>query len=154
MKECAEERKKHLEQCFWFVLSSPPGSTVIFGGDLNTRDSDLASTEGIQDMWIQLGIRKEVEFTWDMQRYYNLELVATSKYKPRLRFDRLYIRHGADKAVRLLKFELVGLVKVAECQKYPSDHFGIKVWLQIKPDEEKGWNIVRRGRNRIMSFKI
>ena len=51
------------------------------------RDSELAGLgglpAGVRDVWEQLGSRKEVEHTWDMQRNTNLEMPG--KWKPRLR---------------------------------------------------------------------
>ena len=45
---------------------------------------DLSTAAG--DVWEQLGSRKEVEHTWDMQRNTNLEMPG--KWKPRLRSHR------------------------------------------------------------------
>ena len=63
---------------------------MLFGGDLNMRDSELAGLgglpAGVRDVWEQLGSRKEVEHTWDMQRNTNLEMPG--KRKPRLRSHR------------------------------------------------------------------
>merc|ERR1712129_509650 len=43
----AEERKKQLEQCLGVVSRRPPDTSVIFGGDLNMRDKELASVGGL-----------------------------------------------------------------------------------------------------------
>ena len=88
--------------------------TVILAGDLNIRDKEVASVglpdkvqvrkSGIisrqssfclnnqlrQDVWVATGSRKEVEHTWDTLRNTNTEIPG--KFKPRMRFDRVYLR--------------------------------------------------------------
>jgi len=132
-KDHAEERMKQLEKCLGVVDRRPPDSNVIFGGDLNMRDKELASIGGlpggVKDVWEEMGRRKEVEYTWDMQRNHNLEWPG--KWKPRCRFDRVYLRQSVDKMVKVVKFGLVGLEKVEGCQAFPSDHWGVKVDLEL-----------------------
>jgi tyrosyl-DNA phosphodiesterase 2 len=45
---------------------------VIYGGDLNMRDTELAAVgglpPGLRDAWEFCGRRKELEFTWDLTR--------------------------------------------------------------------------------------
>jgi len=132
-KDHAEERKKQLEQCLGFVSRRPPSSTVIFGGDLNMRDSELTGIgglpDGVRDSWEVMGSRKEVQYTWDLQRNSNLEWPG--KWKPRCRFDRVYIRQNEDRSVKINKFGLVGLEKVEGTQAFPSDHWGVKIGLDL-----------------------
>jgi tyrosyl-DNA phosphodiesterase 2 len=55
------------------VCRRPSSQTVIYGGDLNMRDSELAAVgglpPGLRDCWQTCGRRKEAEFTWDMTRW-------------------------------------------------------------------------------------
>ena len=137
-KDHAEERTKQLEQCLGLVTRRPPGSTVIFGGDLNMRDAELASIgglpQGVKDVWEEMGSRKEVKYTWDLQRNSNLEWPG--KWKPRCRFDRVYVRQSEARSVRTVKFGLVGLQKVEGTQAYPSDHWGIRVGLELRQGDQ------------------
>jgi len=137
--EHKEERMKQLEQCLGLVDRRPPDSTVIFGGDLNMRDKELASIgglpAGVKDTWEEMGRRKEVEYTWDMQRNTNLEWPG--KWKPRCRFDRVYLRENMDRMVTVAGYGLVGLEKVEGCQTFPSDHWGIRVGLKLRQEEER-----------------
>jgi len=132
-KDHAEERMKQLEKCLGVVDRRPPDSNVIFGGDLNMRDKELASIgglpAGVKDVWEEMGRRKEVEYTWDMQRNHNLEWPG--KWKPRCRFDRVYLKQNEDKMMKVVRYGLVGLEKVEGCQAFPSDHWGVKVDLEL-----------------------
>jgi len=132
-KEHATERKKQLEMCLGLVERRPADNTVLFGGDLNMRDSELAGLgglpAGVRDVWEQLGSRKEVEHTWDMQRNTNLEMPG--KWKPRLRFDRVYWRGSQAKDATPSQFGLLGLNKVIGTQSFPSDHWGIRLALKL-----------------------
>merc|ERR1719186_2475077 len=127
---------KQLEQCLGLVSRRPPSSTVIFGGDLNMRDKELASIGGlperVKDVWEEMGSKKEVQYTWDLQRNSNLEWPG--KWKPRCRFDRVYIRQSEASSARAVKFGLVGLQKVEGTQSFPSDHWGIRVGLGLQQE--------------------
>ena len=63
-------------------------------------------------MWVATGSRKEVEHTWDTLRNNNLEI--PSKFKPRMRFDRVYLRPPSQSglSVKPEHFGLVGIQKV------------------------------------------
>ncbi|XP_062596386.1 tyrosyl-DNA phosphodiesterase 2-like [Saccostrea cucullata] len=125
-KEYGEERKQQLKQCFEAVKAAPPTQNVIFGGDLNMRDKELKEVGGIPsgvcDVWEATGSRKECLYTWDMMRNTNL---VFDKFKPRCRFDRLYLRHSNPTTIKPVYFELIGLEKVKSCGKFPSDHWGL-----------------------------
>ncbi|KAK3576016.1 hypothetical protein CHS0354_014857 [Potamilus streckersoni] len=127
-KNYAEERKKQLRFAFDHVKLADIDRTVIFGGDLNLRDYELSEIGGlpedVDDIWEVTGARPETKFTWDVQCNDNLEW--SSRYKPRCRFDRMYIRHSKPKAtVKPVHFELVGQERLRSCQKFPSDHWGL-----------------------------
>ena len=86
--------------------------------------------DGILDLWEVTGKRTEARFTWDTGRNDNLEW--SHKFKPKCRFDRLYLRHPKDKIViKPVYFELVGLERLKSCQRFPSDHWGILSYYNI-----------------------
>ena len=59
----------------------------------------------------------------------NNNLSWEGRFKPKLRFDRLYFTpHDMDTA-RPVKFELIGKDRVADCERYPSDHWGL--WAEF-----------------------
>lgn len=127
-KEHSKERKNQLKIALQHLVNASHDETVLFGGDLNLRDQEIKDIQGLPDevfdLWQVTGSRKEAEFTWDMSRNSNLEWKG--KFKPRCRFDRIYIRHCRPKSVVVPKyFELVGLEKVPSCGLFPSDHWGI-----------------------------
>merc|ERR1712142_855067 len=144
--EHAEERKKQLEQCLGIVTRRPEANTVIFAGDLNMRDKELASIgglpSGVVDAWVETGSRREVQYTWDLQRNSNLEWPG--KWKPRCRFDRVYLRQNTDKMVKVANYGLLGLEKVEGCQAFPSDHWGVKVRLELNQMEGQGTSKKRK----------
>ncbi|KAK3576020.1 hypothetical protein CHS0354_014861 [Potamilus streckersoni] len=127
-REHGKERKNQLKIAFESVKRADADRTVIFGGDLNLRDNELSEIggmpENVYDVWEVTGKRPEAKFTWDMARNDNMEY--SSKFKPKCRFDRLYIRYSKPKAlVQPVYFELVGLERLQSCQRFPSDHWGL-----------------------------
>ena len=79
--------------------------------------------DGLYDMWEVTGKRPEAKFTWDCMRNDNLEM--SGKFKPRARFDRVYLSHCEPKPkLKPVYFELVGIERLP-CQRFPSDHWGI-----------------------------
>ncbi|XP_055339658.1 tyrosyl-DNA phosphodiesterase 2-like [Paramacrobiotus metropolitanus] len=132
-KDAAEERKHQLADAFVRMREAPVERTVIFGGDLNLRDSELRAIGGIPsrivDLYTVTGSRKECENTWDTQRNVNaMQKVGRSVKKIICRFDRLYFRPSETRCALLpLHFNLVGLRKAPSSQKFPSDHWGILV---------------------------
>ncbi|XP_022314579.2 tyrosyl-DNA phosphodiesterase 2-like isoform X2 [Crassostrea virginica] len=125
-KDFAEERKEQLRRCFEEIKAQPATHNVLFGGDLNLRDKELAAVGGIPsgvcDVWEATGSRKECLYTWDMMRNTNL---VFDKFKPRCRFDRLYLKHSTPNTIKPVYFELIGLEKISSCGKFPSDHWGL-----------------------------
>ena len=137
-KNYAAERKRQLEFCFEEVVKHTRlGKICIFGGDLNLRDQELKVIqipERSVDVWQSCGSVMEEKFTWDMTA--NSNISWEHQYKPKMRFDRLYLSpYGMDTA-RPVKFELIGKDYAADCERYPSDHWGM--WAEF---------IVRLGRD-------
>ena len=106
---------------------------------INISPFQLAAVGGIPsgvcDVWEATGSRKECLYTWDMMRNTNL---VFDKFKPRCRFDRLYLKHSTPNTIKPVYFELIGLEKISSCGKFPSDHWGllshydiIKTWKFI-----------------------
>ena len=85
--------------------------------------------ENVLDLWEVTGKRQIAKFTWDLMRNDNLEW--DKKFKPRCRFDRLYIRHpvDGDQQLKPVYFELVGIERIPACGRFPSDHWGILAHL-------------------------
>lgn len=88
-----------------------------------------AKPANILDIWEITGRRKEAQFTWDLVKNDNKQLA--SKFSPRCRFDRLYLRHAAVPRMNPVYFELVGIQRLASCRRYPSDHWGILAHLDL-----------------------
>eukprot|EP00096_Caligus_rogercresseyi_P015372 TRINITY_DN7818_c0_g1_i1.p1 TRINITY_DN7818_c0_g1~~TRINITY_DN7818_c0_g1_i1.p1 ORF type:complete len:354 (-),score=61.99 TRINITY_DN7818_c0_g1_i1:95-1156(-) len=135
-KEHASTRIQQLQQCISVIqekASAAPRATIIFGGDLNVRDSEVGDVpSSLHDLWIANGSRKECKYTWDMMRNTNLQFEG--RFKPRLRFDRLYIKYNENKEVVSDFFGLLGIEKITGTQSFPSDHWGILTRFQIKSE--------------------
>jgi len=133
-KEHSDERCRQLEQCLGLVSRRPPEAVVLFGGDLNLRDKELQGVgglpQGVRDVWEATGSRKEVKYTWDLQRNSNLEWPG--QWKPQCRFDRVYIRDSTPASGKAANFGLVGLQKITGTQSFPSDHWGLRIQLGLK----------------------
>ncbi|XP_052249406.1 tyrosyl-DNA phosphodiesterase 2-like isoform X2 [Dreissena polymorpha] len=132
-KEYSKERQEQLKQCFKYIGARDKGYTVIFGGDLNLRDNEIDAIgglpENIYDIWEITGKRPEAKFTWDLMRNDNLRM--PNRFKPRCRFDRLYIRHSEQKEVKAEYFELCGLERLRNVQRFCSDHWGLLAHFNI-----------------------
>ena len=117
---------EQLKECFKVAKKTDANSTVILAGDLNARDTEVDKVgipEGMEDLWISLGRRKECQYTWDTMRNINTEMPG--KFKPRCRFDRVYFRPSNMKEIKPEHFGLCGIEKVPGRQCFPSDHWGI-----------------------------
>ena len=81
---------------------------------------------GVSDVWQATGEREIAKFTWDLVRNDNKSLPG--RYKPRCRFDRMYVRDPRNESAKKFKpvyFELVGIERIKSCGRFPSDHWGI-----------------------------
>ena len=81
-------------------------------------------------MWEACGSRKECQYTWDTTRNTNKELPG--KFKPRCRFDRVFLRPATTTYAMPKFFGLIGLQKIAGYQCFPSDHWGLLVDFDAK----------------------
>lgn len=114
------ERKSQLKQCFTTMEQLRLKSTIsIFGGDLNTRDSEVqevAKPNTVMDVWEACGSDKDCKRTW-------------STAAPFHRYDRVYI--SANEGVLTPeKMYLVGGERLQSHYCFLSDHFGI--WIDFK----------------------
>uniref|UniRef100_UPI0037E97A7F tyrosyl-DNA phosphodiesterase 2-like n=1 Tax=Semicossyphus pulcher TaxID=241346 RepID=UPI0037E97A7F len=125
-KANAGERMRQLQLVMKRMREAPDDVTVLFGGDTNLRDAEVAKVGlpgSVFDVWEQLGEPEQCRYTWDTKVNDNKDM----QYKSRFRFDRLYLRRAAKDGVPLLEPEsmaLIGLEKL-QCGRYTSDHWGI-----------------------------
>ncbi|KAK2921071.1 tyrosyl-DNA phosphodiesterase 2 [Channa argus] len=122
----AEERMKQLRVVMQRMGEAPDNVTVLFGGDTNLRDPEVAKVglpTGVCDVWEQLGKQEHCRYTWDTKANSN----KTVPFVSRCRFDRIYFRPATRPGVPHLvpdHMALVGLEKL-DCGRYTSDHWGI-----------------------------
>jgi tyrosyl-DNA phosphodiesterase 2 len=145
----AKERIEQLRKCLNYMIMQEKDMIVLFGGDLNLRDSELNAIgglpNGVYDIWESTGKRKECLYTWDCTRNTNLKM--NGKFKPRCRFDRLFYRPQksledmcrrveTDESNRLtlmpVYFELEGLERLKSCGRFCSDHWAIQAYLRFE----------------------
>ncbi|XP_069936326.1 tyrosyl-DNA phosphodiesterase 2 [Cherax quadricarinatus] len=130
--EHSKERVEQLTLAFTNMKSCLPSSTVIFGGDLNIRDKEMSSVHppsNFFDLWEACGRRPECRWTWDTERNTNKEMPG--RFKPKCRFDRVFLRSAESPLVKPQHFGLLGLEKAPGTQSFPSDHWGIIVHFEI-----------------------
>ncbi|KAK4289355.1 hypothetical protein Pmani_037668 [Petrolisthes manimaculis] len=131
--EFSKQRREQLKIGFNRITSTPSGVSGIFAGDLNLRDKELAAEglpAGIFDMWEACGRRQECKFTWDTARNTNKQFPGS--FKPRLRFDRVYLRPSNPPTLNAEHFGLVGIQRVTGTQSFPSDHWGIIIHFKVR----------------------
>lgn len=122
----AEERMKQLRVVMRRMTEAPDDVTVLFGGDTNLRDPEVAKVglpTGVCDIWERLGKQEHCRYTWDTKANSN----KAARYVSRCRFDRVYVRPATKDCVPRLApdhMALVGLEKL-DCGRYTSDHWGI-----------------------------
>ncbi|KAM9738081.1 tyrosyl-DNA phosphodiesterase 2 isoform 2-T2 [Menidia menidia] len=122
----AQERMKQLRLLMQRIREAPDDVTVLFGGDTNLRDSEVAKVglpSGVCDVWERLGRQEHCRYTWDTKANNN----KTVPFVSRCRFDRVYFRPATKEGVTRLApdhMALVGLEKL-DCGRYTSDHWGI-----------------------------
>nr|XP_019946117.1 PREDICTED: tyrosyl-DNA phosphodiesterase 2 [Paralichthys olivaceus] len=122
----AQERMKQLRVVMQRMREAPDDVTVLFGGDTNLRDTEVAKVglpSSVCDVWERLGKQEHCRYTWDTKANNN----KTVPYVSRCRFDRVYFRPASKDGVPRLApdhMALVGLEKL-DCGRFISDHWGI-----------------------------
>ncbi|XP_059205586.1 tyrosyl-DNA phosphodiesterase 2 [Centropristis striata] len=122
----AGERMKQLRVVMQRMREAPDDVTVLFGGDTNLRDTEVAKVglpSSVCDVWERLGKQEHCRYTWDTKANNN----KNAPYVSRCRFDRVYLRPAAKDGVPRLApdhMALVGLEKL-DCGRFTSDHWGI-----------------------------
>ncbi|XP_075441692.1 tyrosyl-DNA phosphodiesterase 2 [Ascaphus truei] len=124
-KDHSGERLKQLSEVWKKMEEVPASSTVIFGGDTNLRDQEVAKLGGlpssILDVWEFLGKPEHCRYTWDTKANNNLR----AAYTCRMRFDRILYRAAADGGQVIPQFlDIIGVEKL-DCGRFPSDHWGL-----------------------------
>lgn len=125
-KAQAGERMKQLRVAMQRMREAPDDVTVLFGGDTNLRDTEVAKVglpPQVSDVWERLGKQEHCRYTWDTKANNNKAL----PYVSRCRFDRVYIRPATKEGVPRLApdhMALLGLEKL-DCGRFTSDHWGI-----------------------------
>ncbi len=128
----ASQRVVQLKTCFERCVTFGPEWNVIFGGDLNARDSEVNGKvpSNMYDLWMKLGSNASSQYTWDLKHNKNKQM--PSKVQPRCRFDRLFYRDSIPATVTPEFFGLTGLEKVAGTDCFASDHWGVVAFFQAK----------------------
>lgn len=122
----AEERMKQLRVVMQRMTDAPDDVTVLFGGDTNLRDTEVAKVglpSKVFDVWERLGKQEHCRYTWDTKTNTN----KTVPYVSRCRFDRIYLRPASKEGVPGFlpdHMALIGLEKL-DCGRFTSDHWGI-----------------------------
>ncbi|NXN12057.1 TYDP2 phosphodiesterase, partial [Indicator maculatus] len=124
-KQHSKERVRQLQIVLKKMQEESESTTVIFGGDTNLRDSEVARLgklpSNIVDIWELLGKPEHCRYTWDTQSNSNLNVT----YNFKSRFDRLYLRPAAEGGgIKPQSMDLIGLEKL-DCGRFPSDHWGL-----------------------------
>ncbi|NWS95270.1 TYDP2 phosphodiesterase, partial [Mionectes macconnelli] len=124
-KNHSKERTKQLQIVLDRMQKESESTTVIFGGDTNLRDSEVAKLgdlpKNVMDIWEFLGKPQHCRYTWDTQSNTNLN----AAYKCKMRFDRVYFRPAAEGGNIIPRsMDLIGLEKL-DCGRFPSDHWGV-----------------------------
>ncbi|KAJ7338581.1 hypothetical protein JRQ81_012483 [Phrynocephalus forsythii] len=130
-KSHGEERLNQLKKVLAKMTEESNSTTVIFGGDTNLRDKEVAKLGGLPssvvDIWEFLGRPEHCHYTWDTSQNTNLD----ARYKCKLRFDRLFFRSAsAGGQIIPRSLDLIGLEKL-DCGKFPSDHWGLLCMFDI-----------------------
>lgn len=128
-KPFRQERMRQFETCMKSICDTDRSKTVLFGGDLNMRDDEvIGKPDDVHDLWQVASSPEAAKFTWDCLLNDNTNLASgrgAARFKPRCRFDRLYLRQSNLTVVNLKQFQLIGKERIRSCLCFPSDHFGI-----------------------------
>ncbi|XP_031759257.1 tyrosyl-DNA phosphodiesterase 2 isoform X1 [Xenopus tropicalis] len=124
-KDHSKERLKQLDIVLKKMMDAPPLATVIFGGDTNLRDQEVAKIGGmpnnILDVWDFLGKPEHCRYTWDTKVNKNLR----APYICRLRFDRIFFRASQEGSQVIPQSLYLAGTEKLDCGRFPSDHWGL-----------------------------
>lgn len=136
MAYSSQVRTVQLKKCFRDCVKASPEKTIIFGGDLNLRDSEVLSSgglpQGIQDIWEVCGCDSDLCYTWDTEKNDNLQFKAPAGPKPKFRFDRVYVRHSQPPRLTTASFALIGQKRIQPEGCFPSDHWGLECLFECR----------------------
>uniref|UniRef100_A0A5S6QXT7 Endo/exonuclease/phosphatase domain-containing protein n=1 Tax=Trichuris muris TaxID=70415 RepID=A0A5S6QXT7_TRIMR len=127
-RQYSNVRKEQLSTAFSLMSAADADVNVFFGGDLNLRDHEVGTLpEGIVDLWEANGSPVGEKYTWDGIRNGNIASKGGvgKSYRPRCRFDRIYMKHSSPKLMSPAEFKLVGKRTIRSALCLPSDHFAI-----------------------------
>ncbi|MEQ2202431.1 Tyrosyl-DNA phosphodiesterase 2 [Xenoophorus captivus] len=132
-KSNSVERMRQLRVVMKKMSKAPDDVTVLFGGDTNLRDYEVATVgipSNVCDLWEQLGRPEKCRYTWDTVANTNKEI----PFKCHFRFDRVYLRRATQDGIPQLdpdNMALIGLEKL-RCGLFTSDHWGIYCTFSVK----------------------
>lgn len=156
LKESSDIRKDQLLQIFdqqrAFVED---GVITVFAGDTNLREAEVSAAEVVKtvaaekkrqldgqaqkkkrrvaikdklvDAWLAAGADPSEKFTWDTARNDNLQFEGD--FKPKSRYDRVFLLWPKTSDVQVPSLKLVGKDRLPSCGKFISDHWGVCVDL-------------------------
>ncbi|KAI8488822.1 Tyrosyl-DNA phosphodiesterase 2 [Branchiostoma belcheri] len=137
-KDHAAERKRQLQQVFQVLQQQDQTNTVIVGGDLNLRDTEVAAVGGLPagtvDFWEACGSPQQFKFTWDLTKNDNLDW--SFKFRPKCRFDRVYVRSSRPDQLVPENIKFIGTDRLEGCGRFPSDHWGLLCKF-VKPNSNE-----------------
>lgn len=123
----APARLNQMRRVLQYMQQVTSKEPVIIAGDLNTKDKEVTSLGGLPngciDVWEATGKRPECAYTWDLLRNDNKQV--NTKFKPRCRFDRIWVRDSKPSHLIPLSFDLIGIQRLKPHICFPSDHWGL-----------------------------
>lgn len=159
LKESTDIRKDQLLQIFDRQRNLvETGAITVFAGDTNLREAEVSAAEVVKtvaaekkrqengqahakkrrvapknkfvDAWLAAGADPDEKFTWDMTRNDNLQFQGD--FKPKARYDRVFLLWPDLWDVQVPSLQLVGKDRLPSCGKFISDHWGICVDLVMR----------------------
>lgn len=159
LKESTDFRKAQLFRIFDRQRELvEKGVITVFAGDTNLREAEVPASDVVKtvaaekrrqeggeapakrrrvttkdkfvDAWLAAGADAGEKFTWDMFRNDNLQFDA--EFKPKARYDRVFMLWPKEMDVQVPSLKLVGKERLPSCGKFISDHWGVCVDLQLR----------------------
>lgn len=156
-KDNSAQRKVQFERMVAQMrVRSEKGVTTIFGGDTNLREGEISAVtvakkveseakernasvarddarRRVADAYIQAGADPKQKFTWDCEQ--NDNILNDWDFKPRSRYDRVFLFGPVLQFPICTGWKLVGTNRLP-CSKFPSDHWGVRVDIEIRAEDE------------------